>query len=152
MKKLILLRGLPGAGKTTFAYFLANMFDVDVDISVCAADDFFYDEVGEYKFDANKLHLAHAQCQQNVETAMQRGSAVETDWVNGDEIYEPKSVIIVHNTTTSSKEIRTYTDLAKKYNYEVISLVVENRHGNSSVHNVPEEALERMKGRFDVKL
>jgi hypothetical protein len=29
---------------------------------------------------------------------------------------------------------------------------VENRHGNSSVHNVPEETIEKMKKRFEIKI
>jgi hypothetical protein len=42
--------------------------------------------------------------------------------------------------------------LAQKYDYKVVSLIVENRHGNKSVHDVPDETIEKMKKRFEVSL
>ncbi len=36
-----------------------------------------------------------------------------------------------------------YLKLAEKYDYKVVSLIVENRHGNKSVHNVPDETMEK---------
>jgi len=48
--------------------------------------------------------------------------------------------------------MKTYMDLAVKYGYQVVSLIVENRHGNSSVHNVPDETIEKMKSRFEISL
>jgi hypothetical protein len=46
----------------------------------------------------------------------------------------------------------SYYDLAKKYGYRVHSLIVENRHGGVNEHGVPEENLEQMKNRFEIKL
>jgi hypothetical protein len=34
----------------------------------------------------------------------------------------------------------------------VFTIVVENRHGGVNQHGVPEEKLEQMKGRFEIKL
>jgi hypothetical protein len=45
-----------------------------------------------------------------------------------------------------------YYKLAERYGYRVHSLIVENRHGGINEHNVPEEKLEQMKTRFEVKL
>jgi hypothetical protein len=42
--------------------------------------------------------------------------------------------------------------MAKKYGYKVFSIVIENRHGGSSEHGVPEDKLEQMKNRFEIKL
>jgi hypothetical protein len=42
--------------------------------------------------------------------------------------------------------------LAEKYGYRVYSLIVENRHGGVNEHGVPEEKLEQMKERFNVKI
>ena len=42
--------------------------------------------------------------------------------------------------------------LAEKYGYRVHSLIVENRHGGVNEHGVPEEKLEQMKNRFEIKL
>lgn len=128
-KHLFLLRGLPGSGKTTLAQTIADV--------LFAADDFFHDpETGEYNFDATKLGIAHKQCQDNCDNAMVHGFRK----------------IAVHNTFTTEREMKPYYDLAKRHGYLVHSLIVENRHGGENVHNVPEEALNRMEERFSVKL
>jgi hypothetical protein len=45
-----------------------------------------------------------------------------------------------------------YLELAKYYDYQVYSLIVENRHGGVNTHGVPEDKLEIMKKRFHIKL
>lgn len=130
-KVLILLRGLPGAGKTSFANLMWSSY------TICEADKYFYVN-GEYKFDASKLKEAHQWCQDQVRSLM-----MESDFY---------SEIVVSNTSTTEKEMQPYLDLAKEFGYTVVSLIVENRHGNSSVHGVPKETLEKMKNRFEVKL
>jgi hypothetical protein len=45
-----------------------------------------------------------------------------------------------------------YFDLAKQYGYQVFTIIVENRHGGVNEHGVPDEKLEQMKNRFEVKL
>ena len=136
MNTIIFIRGLPGSGKSTFAnYMFSN--------NIFEADQYFYDEDEKYNFDASKLHLAHKYCQLRVEHAM------EDNLISGGGVF---SEIVVSNTSTTEKELEPYLKLAKKYDYQVVSLIVENRHGNKSVHNVPEETLLRMKNRFSIKL
>lgn len=131
---LIILRGLPGSGKTSFAkYMFSN--------NVFEADQYFYDENGNYNFDATKLHAAHMDCQNRVEKLMQMSSTTQYG-----------SEIVVSNTSTTEKELKPYYDLAEKYDYKVVSLIVENRHGSKSVHSVPDEKLEQMRNRFSIKL
>jgi hypothetical protein len=60
--------------------------------------------------------------------------------------------IIVSNTFTQEWEMKAYVDLAKEHGYTVFSLIVENRHGGVNEHGVPQEALDRMKDRFQVQL
>ena len=36
--------------------------------------------------------------------------------------------------------------------YMVFTIVVENRHGGVNEHGVPEDKLEQMKNRFEIKL
>lgn len=128
-KHLILLRGLPGSGKTT----LAKQFDTD---DCFAADDFpgLYEDEGG--FHPELLHDSHEWCRQNVLDAMQNESRC----------------IVVHNTLTTEREMKPYLDLAEAYEYRVISLIVENRHEGVSVHNVPEQVMDAMENRFSVKL
>ena len=131
---LIILRGLPGSGKTSFAkYMFSN--------NVFEADQYFVDSHGNYNFDASKLHAAHKDCQKRVEELMQIS---ETTQYGGE--------IIVSNTATTEKELEPYLDLAKLYGYKVVSLIVENRHGGINAHGVPDEKLEQMRNRFSIKL
>ena len=60
--------------------------------------------------------------------------------------------IVVSNTFTQEWEMEPYFTLAKEYGYTVFTIVVENRHGGTNVHNVPEDKIEQMKNRFEVKL
>jgi predicted kinase len=127
-KNLFLLRGLPGAGKSTLAKQLGGVnFE---------ADRFFLDQNSEYKFDHTKLGEAHAWCRHSVMDAMRAG--------------EP--TVIVSNTFTQDWEMDPYYLLAEELGYRVFSLIVENRHGGINSHGVPAEKLEQMKARFEIKL
>jgi 50S ribosomal subunit-associated GTPase HflX len=60
--------------------------------------------------------------------------------------------IVVSNTFTQEWEMEPYFELAKKYGYKVFTVIVENRHGGTNEHNVPEDKIEQMKNRFSIKL
>ena len=133
---LFLVRGLPGSGKTSFASAIWNEY------AVCEADKFFYDKEGNYNFDPSKLKEAHTWCKNQVETRM-------IDHQNNQQYYPE---IAVSNTFTQEWEMEDYFKLAEKYGYKVVSLIVENRHGGQNVHGVPEDKLQIMKNRFEIKL
>lgn len=132
MKTLILIRGLPGSGKTSFAEFL---LDLPQDATCYAADDWM-EEGDQYSWDRHKLEECHQACIQACEFDMATSS----------------SVVIVHNTMSTEAEVEPYLKLAEKYGYQVISLVLENRHGSPSVHDVPQKTIEKMRQRFSIKL
>lgn len=126
IKQLILLRGLPGAGKSTLAKLICNQH---------VEADMYFMQAGEYKFDASKLRQAHAWCQNKTEEWMRNGYNV-----------------VVSNTFTQEWELASYYELAKQYGYQVHSLIVENRHNGESEHSVPQETLNKMKSRFEISL
>lgn len=132
MKTLILLRGLPGSGKSTLAKLLVG----EKDYCHKEADMFFVDREGNYKFEPSKIRDAHAWCQEEIEFAMKL----------------EHSPVVVSNTFTQEWEMQAYYELAAKYDYQVSSIIVENRHGGKNVHGVPEDKLQAMKDRFEVKL
>lgn len=125
-KSLFLIRGLPGSGKSSFAKLICNQH---------VEADMFFMQDGEYKFDASKIKQAHEWCRNKTEEWMKKGYHV-----------------VVSNTFTQEWEMAPYYELAEKYGYRVYSLVVENRHNGINEHNVPEEALMKMKNRFEIKL
>lgn len=128
-KTLILVRGIPGSGKTTFAEIISG------NVPVVSADDYFY-ENGKYLFNPDELGNAHKYCQLSTLTMMEKG-------------FEK---ICVANTFTTQKEMNPYFDMANDYGYRIFSIIVENRHGNLSIHNVPDETIINMKKRFNISL
>lgn len=124
---LYILRGVSGCGKTTLAKALCELPNT---VAV-AADDYHYDEYGNYNFRFENLKAAHQWSQKAVAGYMGWGRD-----------------IVVHNTNTTDKEIQPYLELAEKRGYRVVSLVVENRHGNSDVHDVPEEVKDKQEQRI----
>lgn len=136
MKILYLIRGLPGSGKTTFA---KSIWASGI---IFETDQYFIDRDGNYNFNPNKLEEAHKWCNTQVKNAMDLNKIKNQ--------YYPE--IIVSNTFTTEKEMKPYFDLASEYGYKVVSLIIENRHNNKSIHNVPAKTMEKMQKRFEIKL
>jgi predicted kinase len=133
MKKIFLLRGLPGSGKSTLAEQLGGTH--------FETDKYFVSEDGTYTFDGSKLKEAHQWCQDQVENAM---TLNYTAGIN--------ETIVVSNTFTQEWEMKSYFDMAKTWDYMVFSIIVENRHNGVNQHGVPEEKLQQMADRFEIKL
>jgi len=126
-KNLIIVRGIPGSGKSTFAGIMSK--------AICCADDYFMHD-GEYLWNPKSVGTAHEWCQRKCRRFMK--AQVER--------------IVVANTSTTERELKPYMDLARQFGYRVFTVIVETRHDNKSVHNVPESSLEKMRARFSIKL
>jgi predicted kinase len=131
-KNLYILRGLPGAGKSTLAKNIGAVY---------FESDMFFMEGNEYKFNPTKLKDAHAWCQNQVRISMKNSNSKLGD-----------TRIAVANTFTQEWEMEPYIEMAKEYGFTVFTLIVENRHGGVNQHNVPNEVLDKMKDRFEIKL
>jgi len=130
-KNIILLRGLPGSGKSTLGLLITGNPQ-----HLLSADDYFTDENGVYNFDVSKIKLAHEDCKQRCDKLMK----------------ENVDKIVIANTFTQEWEMSSYLELAQQYSYRVHSIIVENRHNGINIHNVPEETMTKMKERFEIKL
>ena len=141
-KILYCVRGVAGSGKSTFAKTLGcPVYEADQYFMVHR--DFETNEIigrnqtnGVYNFDPTKLKEAHESCRRSVESSM----------------IDSLPKIAVANTFTQEWEMESYFELAKKYNYTVFTIIIENRHNGKNVHNVPEDKIQQMKNRFNIKL
>ena len=129
MKQLMLIRGLPGSGKST----VAKLFDKALHFE---ADMYFLDADGNYQFDASKIKNAHNWCRDSVMDAMKEGHPI----------------VVVSNTFTQEWEMEVYYLLAEELGYRVISMIVENRHDGKNIHGCPDDKIEQMRNRFEFKL
>lgn len=124
---LTIIRGLPGSGKSTLAAELRS--SQGLTHPVREADDYFMQD-GVYVFDVAKLRQAHATCLQ----------MCATDLMTGDHC------AIVANTFTTGKELEPYLCLARQLQQRVA--IVEATGSWPSVHDVPEDTLDRMRARW----
>ena len=131
---LYLLRGLPGAGKTSLANALAP------EKGLFAADDYFTSPEGEYDFRPAELGEAHAQCQKRTAAALAAG----------------EQHIAVHNTFTQRWELEPYLDMLVGFpHYDVV--VVDLYDGGKTdaelcdrnSHGVPIASIEAMRARWE---
>ena len=129
MNTLVLLRGLPGSGKSTVAKLFGKAPHYE-------ADMYFIDADGTYSFNASKIKDAHNWCRHSVMADMKKGYPI----------------VVVSNTFTQEWEMEAYYLLAEELGYRVVSMIVENRHGGKNIHDCPEEKVEMMRNRFEVKL
>ena len=128
MAQLVLVRGLPGSGKSTEAKKIANTegyFHFE-------ADHYFISPSREYKFDKNLLRDAHKECFENTYRALLDGADV-----------------VVSNTFTTNWELYKYIQLGDMIRGVTVS-IIEMTDNYGSIHGVPEETLENMKARWEV--
>jgi len=130
---LVLLRGLPGAGKSTLATILSenNLYPT------FSVDDYFTNALtGEYIFDFANNHIAYKHCENNTKLAMQNNT----------------KKIFVHNTFTFDWELEPYFLLAKEFNYLLFVTTIENYQSHQNTHGVSHEQLQKMATKYNVKL
>jgi adenylate kinase len=127
MSKLMIIRGLPGSGKSTLARNIWMNTEFDC---IFEADMYFEDSMGNYNFDATKLYNAHKWCFEKV-------------YENVHYEYD----VIVANTFTTNKELKQYLELLDVFDTLEIT-VVDVVTQFESVHGVPQETMNKMRGRW----
>lgn len=119
---LVLVRGLPGSGKSTFAKTLSCVH--------FEADMYFGHPSGEYRFKKERLPYAHDWCHRMVQLSLERGTSV-----------------VVSNTFTTFGEMGKYLQLCLTPN--IPAVVIETKNHFPNTHGVPAEVIEKMKARWE---
>lgn len=123
MSELVLIRGVPGSGKTTMAKRMVADGLADVHFET---DDWFTSG-GVYRFDPAKLTQNHAKCQEATRAALAQGKTV-----------------VVSNTFTRRWEMDGYYAMGYPTREVVATGKWENTHG------VPANKVQAMRDRFEV--
>lgn len=136
MSLLVIVRGLPGSGKSTLSKEIAkrtsgNHFEADM---------FFEDKDGKYNFNPALLGKAHSWCLESVRKSIASGHRTT----------------IVSNTFTTKKELKPYLKLLEEFDDLSIEItepvtrwsknVVECCH--RCTHNVPNDTMLKMQERW----
>lgn len=124
---VLVLQGVAGAGKSTYAAQRCAEFRAQGDtVAIVSADDFFTNnEQGEYRFDANDLGRAHGGCFRAFLNALARGV----------------DVVIVDNTNTTAVEIAPYMLGAQAFGYRAEIRRIHTNHVQAHARNVHGVAL-----------
>ncbi len=115
MVELVLIRGLPGSGKTTMAKAMDGYARFE-------ADQWMINDAGVYHFDPHKLSAVHEACRAATKRALKAGHNV-----------------VVSNTFVKRKQMKPYLEMG----YPV--RVLEAKGDFESLHNVPKHVIEEMR-------
>jgi len=120
MAELILIRGLPGSGKSTMAkaYVRRGYQHFEADM--------YFERGGKYAFDLRYISQAHEWCLQQTKKALAAGKNV-----------------VVSNTFVKKWELEPYLKLTP-------NLTILTAKGNyQNVHGVPPDVIARMKSNWE---
>lgn len=144
MKKVIIMRGIPGSGKSTWVR--DRIIHNKTSTCVVSADVFHYvqqppREDGtlvppKYEFKPENARAAHDECLRDFMQAIKEG------WEE----------IIVDNTNSTAWEIATYYRLAEVSGYspEIVWIQAPiERCMKRGLHNVPQHTVERMRNNME---
>jgi len=138
IKRLVLIRGLPGSGKSEIAKQIKKKHKDSA--FICATDDYWVRPDGKYDFNIDLLGNSHAWNQNRVKSTLVFESGSPWD-----------SIVVVDNTNINFSEIRPYAILAEKFEFPVAVLEPNTKWAMDvekcyelNTHGVPYATILRM--------
>lgn len=141
---VILVRGIPGAGKTTFVKNFTNLFYKDPnfsgDESICdfSADQYMVNSEGQYQFRPESLKDCHRACFNRF------GQELFGEYQGQTSLLD---VMMIHNTFTRLWEMSPYVSCCTNLRRRMIVVRCEGNFDN--IHGVPPEKVEEMRARME---
>ncbi|XP_064509050.1 NEDD4-binding protein 2 isoform X1 [Pseudopipra pipra] len=133
---LVLLRGVPGSGKS---YLARNILEDNPGGIILSTDDYF-NKHGQYHYDPNCLGEAHDWNRKRAKEAFEMGI----------------TPIIIDNTNIQAWEMKPYVTLAQQFKYEVMFREPDTwwkfkpkELERRNIHGVSKEKIKRMLERYE---
>jgi predicted kinase len=102
--EIVLVRGLPGSGKSTYAKGLAGYTHLEADM--------YFEVDGQYVYDKSKINAAHNWCVESAKKALEQGENV-----------------VVSNTFIKLWELKKYINLGYPFSIIEMTGTWPNVHG-----------------------
>lgn len=119
-KKVFVMRGVQGSGKSTYASMLHKAASEDGLLPLTVSADHFFNGPNGYHFDVKKLGDAHKECMQRFLWALQDGM----------------SPIIVDNTNINVEDVAPYVAVGEAMGYEVTIIQVNTPPDVAAKRNI----------------
>ena len=139
MKEVLILSGLPGSGKSTWARARVSALPTTATTAVVSADDYFVRlGGGTYKFVADRIGDAHLECFRRFV----------------EELTKDTNLVIVDNCNIEAVVIAPYYMLAQALDYEVKIIRIEcdaDYAFRRTTHAVPAATFALMREKFEAE-
>lgn len=123
MGEIILVRGLPGSGKSTMAKKIVAAKKDFVHLET----DMFFEKEGIYEYDSTKIKEAHDWCVSTAKRALEEGKSV-----------------VISNTFIKIWEMKRYIDFGFPFK------IVEMKGNWTNIHDISQEKIEVMKIKWEM--
>lgn len=144
--QVLVMSGLPGSGKSRLAHELVEKFGRAKDLAeayyrgdpsiIVSADDYYIGKDGVYRYIADEIGLAHKQCKDKFEYALDSGVPL----------------VIVDNTNLRASDADFYFEMARKKGYSARMIRVNCDPADAFMrqrHNVPESVFTKMVSQWE---
>ena len=134
--KVVILIGLPGSGKSTFAKSLEG------NNIILSSDNYFTDKYGNYNWTIEEAHKGHKDC-------LCRFIEEIHNHTYCAKLLDKKDFVIVDNTNVRIHDVSPYIRIAQAYGFDVEVKYMNTDIDVAKSRNVQDVAYDRMQKNFE---